>query len=89
SKHDPDVHYAGILAAKEAVYKAIGLSWTGAFSWRWIEITRGESAAPTVRLDSRLQRSHKPPTGESPPGVTVSISHAGDYAVAVAAILGA
>lgn len=78
---DPDIHFAGRFAAKEAVYKAIGEAWTSGFSWRQIEIRAGKNGAPEVRgrinSDDRVER------------VRVTISHTPQLAVAVAWLPGA
>ena len=72
AKADPVMHFAGTLAAKEAVIKARGLGPLVAWSRR-IEITRAESGAPIVTIKGA---SHDP--------VHLSISHDGPVAVAVA-----
>lgn len=75
ARHDPAVHFAGRLAAKEAVYKALHLTWNGPFAWKMIEILPDAAGAPVVAIDPAI-------------GVTatvdVSISHDGGIAVAVA-----
>ncbi|MQB00121.1 MAG: 4'-phosphopantetheinyl transferase superfamily protein [Actinobacteria bacterium] len=75
SKPDPVMHFAGTLAAKEAVIKAMRLGRLVEWAGR-IEIGRDDSGAPTamVTLDA---------DGE-PVEVEVSISHERDLAVAVA-----
>lgn len=85
SRTDQNAVYAGTFAAKEAVYKALGLEWDGAFSWKWIEIQRNNSRRPEVFIANELlrQRSY---VAEAV--VTVSITHAGEYAAAVAVALG-
>lgn len=67
------VHLAGIFAAKEAVFKAIGQT----PRWQSATIVRGADGRPRVFLD----RSLRPPDLQS---IEVSISHEGAYAVAVA-----
>ena len=62
-------HLAGIFAAKEAVLKALGLP---AGSWDKIEVSYGKSGRPKVRVLGKKIKS-----------CDLSISHAGDYAVAV------
>ncbi|MFH1853341.1 MAG: holo-ACP synthase [Candidatus Neomarinimicrobiota bacterium] len=76
SMPQPDIHYAGRFAAKEAVKKALLAS--GAVDnlpLNRIEIIRSGSGAPLVRIDqenaSRLD-------------CKVSIAHTGDYATATA-----
>lgn len=70
---DPVVHFAGTLAAKEAVIKALDLGPLGAWARR-IEITRAESGAPKATVSR----------GDEEQPVHVSISHDGGVAVAVA-----
>lgn len=71
--------YAARFAAKEAAMKALGTGWTEGVAWREIEVTRTEKGAPLLNLTgyalSRLlelgaERAH------------VSLSHAGDMAIA-------
>jgi len=59
---------AGMFAAKEAILKATGKK---AGTWLDIEISRQADGAPVARV-----------TDGSP--VTISISHDGDYAIAIA-----
>jgi phosphopantetheine--protein transferase-like protein len=73
SAADPVVHFAGTLAAKEAVIKALGLGSLTAWARR-IEIERDASGAPAAWVTS----------GEVRTSVNVSISHDAGVAVAVA-----
>lgn len=77
----PVQHYAGRFAVKEAVLKALGTGWRGAIAWTDIDVLREISGRPSVtlggecgRIANRLgiKRWH------------ISISHAGDYAMASA-----
>ena len=69
---DPVLHYAGTLAAKEAVIKAASLG--SLVTWgRRIEIRRKPSGAPEAKL-----------IGIAHGGFNLSISHDGPVAVAVA-----
>ena len=54
SRSNPAASFAGILAAKEAVYKALQLRWDRAFSWRWIQIVHDETRVPSVALSESL-----------------------------------
>ena len=74
---EPAEHFAGTLAAKEAVIKALGLGPLVAWARR-IEVTRDEHGAPTVAIQGD-DATHR---------VEVSISHDGPVAVAVALDLG-
>jgi len=73
-------NFAGRWAAKEAVSKVLGLGVRGV-GWREIEIARLPTGAPAVRLHDRAaRRAEQLGMGR----IAVSISHEGDYAVAIA-----
>ncbi|HUG47899.1 MAG TPA: holo-ACP synthase [Candidatus Limnocylindria bacterium] len=73
-------NFAGRWAAKEAVSKVLGLGVRGV-GWRDIEIERLPTGQPSVRLHGRAAaRAKQLGMGR----VAVSISHEGDYAVAIA-----
>jgi holo-[acyl-carrier protein] synthase len=73
-------NFAGRWAAKEAVSKVLGLGVRGV-GWRDIEIVRLPTGAPSVRLHGRARtRAEQLEMGR----IAVSISHEGDYAVAIA-----
>ena len=50
SEHERAEFFAGRIAAKEAVVKALGTGFTGEISWQQVEITRMSSGQPGVRL---------------------------------------
>jgi holo-[acyl-carrier protein] synthase len=73
-------NFAGRWAAKEAVSKVLGLGVRGV-GWTEIEIVRLPTGAPSVRLSGRAKRrADQLGMGR----IAVSISHEGDYAVAIA-----
>jgi holo-[acyl-carrier protein] synthase len=73
-------NFAGRWAAKEAVSKVLGLGVRGV-GWRDIEIVRLPTGAPSVQLSGRAAtRAEQLGLGR----IAVSISHEGDYAVAIA-----
>lgn len=73
-------NFAGRWAAKEAVSKVLGLGVRGV-GWTEIEIVRLPTGAPSVRLNGRAKRrAEQLGMGR----IAVSISHEGDYAVAIA-----
>jgi holo-[acyl-carrier protein] synthase len=77
-------HFAGRLAAKEAVVKALGTGFSQGIAWGEVEIGQGESGAPTVVLSGRAREV------AATLGVTrwyLSISHSAAYAVASAIAL--
>jgi holo-[acyl-carrier protein] synthase len=73
-------NFAGRWAAKEAVSKVLGLGVRGV-GWTEIEIQRLPTGAPAVKLHRRAARRAEQ-LGMS--RIAVSISHEGDYAVAIA-----
>ncbi len=71
------LRYASTWAAKEAVYKAVKQLDNAKLPWKKIEITRAKIAGkPSVTLPANLQ----------PITISLSISHDGDYAWAVAIV---
>ena len=73
-------NFAGRWAAKESVSKVLGLGVRGV-GWRDIEIVRLPTGAPSLRLHGRAkQRAEQLEMGR----IAVSISHEGEYAVAIA-----
>jgi holo-[acyl-carrier protein] synthase len=78
-------HWAGRLAAKEAVMKALGTGWGDGVSWRQIEILRNRAGAPEVRLHGRAAERCRELGGER---VWLSISHGQRFAIAQAIVEG-
>lgn len=77
----PAARLAGRFAAKEAILKALGTGWRGGIGWTDMEVLPDGLGRPEVRLTggcaaeaARLGIAR----------VVVSISHAGEYAVATA-----
>lgn len=77
----PSRHFAARIAAKEAVSKALPVTWDGPLPWRSIEIGAGPDGAPSVTLSGAL---HDAAAGAGVRSVKVSLSHCDDYATAVA-----
>ena len=76
SKSNPEIHYSGRFAAKEAIIKAIKSSgFDQAFSFKNIKIINHSDGSPYVKLDFNYK-------GE----IKVSISHTQTHAVAFAII---
>lgn len=81
AKARPHNHFAGKFAAKEAVLKALPIVWNGPIPWRSIEIAQDERGHPIVHLSGGvLDAATRAGVGV----VSVSLSHCGDYAMAVA-----
>ncbi|MHB0937574.1 MAG: holo-ACP synthase [Armatimonadota bacterium] len=68
----PAQHYTARFCAKEAFMKAISKS----LSWQEVEVLRGESGPPTVHVHGNAADLLAGRT------VHLTMSHAGDYAVA-------
>ncbi|MGE5236549.1 MAG: holo-ACP synthase [Acidobacteriota bacterium] len=73
-------HVAGLLAAKEAAFKALGTGWGEGVGWRTVTVGRTDLGGPVLDLDGAaahraarlgVSRSH------------LSITHAGGMAIAV------
>jgi holo-[acyl-carrier protein] synthase len=68
-------------AAKEAMAKALGCGFGPELSWADVEVFRQESGQPLLKLSGRAMKRHGNPV------TALSMSHDGDYAVAVVWIL--
>jgi holo-[acyl-carrier protein] synthase len=77
--------FAGKFAAKEACMKALGAGIRQELWFADIEVLDEPSGAPRVILSDRLQGMGLIPAGAV---IHVSISHTGDFAVAVAVLEG-
>ncbi|MBL0217666.1 MAG: holo-ACP synthase [Myxococcales bacterium] len=77
---------AARFAAKEAAFKAAGTGWSGGVTWRDAEVVSARGVAPTLAVRGVLKR-HARALG----GVTfhLSLSHSGQYAVAMVLLVGA
>lgn len=80
SKANPVQHYAARFAAKEAVAKALGAGWSGAFRWKDVEVSNDEQGKPSVLLYREVKRLLSGCT------IFVSISHTETIVVASAII---
>jgi holo-[acyl-carrier protein] synthase len=79
----PSRHFAARYAAKEAVAKALPLSWDGPLPWRSIEIVNDPRGVPSVRLSGAvLEAATRAGVAE----ITVSLSHCDEYATAIALV---
>lgn len=72
---------AGLWAAKEAIAKALGCGIGGELSFHDIEISKDSKGAPYFRLAQEAKQKHL--IKES----SLSISHDGGFAIAVAVII--
>jgi len=76
----PAMHLAARLAAKEAAMKALGTGWGLGVRWQDVEVRSGTATPPTLRLAGSA-RAHAEARGIRQ--AMVSLSHDGDYAIAV------
>jgi holo-[acyl-carrier protein] synthase len=82
----PSSHFAARFAAKEAVFKALAGNGVTAPAWREIEIVSSRPGEPLVVLHGA---TGKQAAERGVASVLVSLSHAGELAVATAAAVGA
>jgi holo-[acyl-carrier protein] synthase len=78
-QRDPFVHLAARYAAKEAVVKGLGTGMTGRMSWRDVETVHGAWGEPHLVLHGEAARLAE---ARGLHRCGVSLSHAGDYAMA-------
>ncbi len=81
----PWQHFAGRFAVKEAVSKALGTGIGRPVGWLDIEVVRGASGAPAVRLHGGARDLAR---RRGVDRVLVSLAHTRNYAVAQALVLG-
>lgn len=83
SVDDPQnaAHFAGQIAAKEAIVKAMGTGLVGNMTWPEIEVLREETGAPNVTLSGAVAEIA---AARGIGAWFVSISHCDEYAVASA-----
>jgi holo-[acyl-carrier protein] synthase len=79
SRPDPYVHLAGRFAAKEALLKALGTGFSGSGTLREVEVVAEKSGRPALRLSGWTEKIGR---RKKVSGCAVSISHAGDFAIA-------
>jgi holo-[acyl-carrier protein] synthase len=77
-------HVAGLLAAKEAAFKALGTGWGQGVGWRDVVVVRDAGGAPSLELHGAAA-ARAAALGAA--GAHLSISHAGGMAVAVAILV--
>jgi len=85
SKKNISHHFAGRLAGKEAVSKALKLSWEKGVNWRDIEIVNEENDIPKVILHGEAENVSNIREIKD---IQISISHEKEYAVAFAITIG-
>jgi holo-[acyl-carrier protein] synthase len=76
----PAVHLAGRVAAKEAAMKALGTGWGGGVHWTDLEVRSAGGVAPSLTFAGGAQRQAE---ARGIRQSWVSLSHDGEYAVAV------
>lgn len=71
--------YAGRFAAKEAAMKALGTGWSRGVRWRDIEVVRGESGKPTLKLEGAADEIAR---SMGVKNIVMTITHSGNLALA-------
>ena len=77
---DPYVCLAALLAVKEALFKSLGTGLSGEMDWRDVEVQRGTSGTPVLRLWRKTAQLAQEM------GVVkyaLSLSHTKDYGIAM------
>jgi len=82
----PSRHFAAHWAAKQAVLRALGLSWGRGINWRDMEIRSNGSGGWTVALRGAV-RDHVEQIGAT--RILVAMAHCRTYATGYATALGA
>ncbi|MCH5160458.1 MAG: holo-ACP synthase [Clostridiales bacterium] len=77
----PHIHYAGVFAAKEGAVKALKCGFSGGIGPLDIEIVHETDGAPQINFYGKAQELLNDRKAD------VSISHDGEYAIAVVEIL--
>ena len=78
-------HYAGRLAAKEAILKALGTGWAKGIQWTDIEVGNEPGGRPFVRLTGAAKEVSE---SRGITEVLISISHCRLFATAFATAVG-
>ena len=78
---EPAPRYAARFAAKEAVLKALGTGLARGMRWQDVEIVAGPAREPRVVLHGAVAETAR---RQGVRAVQVSLSHAGEYALACA-----
>ncbi|MGC8595660.1 MAG: holo-ACP synthase [Candidatus Kryptoniota bacterium] len=82
SKPNPYQHYAARFAAKEAFSKATATGWNSEFSWQEVQVANEESGKPFLKLSGKAAENF----GKRK--MFLSLSHSGDYVVAMVLLEG-
>ncbi len=85
NKKNNSHYFAGRLAGKEAVSKALKMSWEGGINWKDIEIINEENGIPRVVLHGEAK---KVANERKIKNIRISISHEKEYAIAFAVTTG-
>jgi holo-[acyl-carrier protein] synthase len=78
-KAQPDLFFATLFAAKESVLKALGCGLSQGSYWQHVKISRDHRVSLSGPLLELLPRG-------STPGISLSVSKSGEYAIAYAIV---
>jgi len=79
------VHFAARFAAKEAAFKALGTGMAQGVRWKDAEVTRAPGEPPRLQLSGRAAEIAR---SQSVENVHLSLTHDGDFALAVVVLEG-
>ncbi len=71
---------AGFWAVKEAISKALGVGISKSFSFHDVEISKNKNGSPIANISEKIKANF------NIKNLAISITHDGDYAIAVATI---
>jgi len=79
TRNDPE-HVAGLLAAKEAAFKALGTGWGEGVGWTHVTVRRDECGRPVLDLNGAAAARARALGSDA---AHLSLTHAGGHALAV------
>ncbi len=82
---EPVVYFAKTFAAKEAIFKTLGIDWDSGVQFKEIDIQDGKCGEPIAVLSGRFAEIV---AERKAARVLVSLSYDGDYAIAMAVLSG-
>lgn len=84
-RREPEIHFAGRFAVKESIYKALGTGISMGVRWKEVEVIRSPGGPPRCHLSGRAEELAKSQEADS---IYITITHDGDFAMAVAILEG-
>lgn len=80
TRNDDAEHVAGLLAAKEAAFKALGTGWGDGVGWTHVTVRRDDRGRPVLDLNGPAAARARTLGSDA---AHLSLTHAGGHALAV------